>query len=196
MDNSLSLRDIEVIADIHIKSLPNSFLASLGAKFLILIYIAIRDSDNSFIFVERKDDEVCGFISGGTGLGPIYKKITRQPIKLCLCLLPVLSFRTFCKVFEILTRNKKLFNSPQCNYSGELYSIAVRAPYQSTGVGKILLRKLSSEFCSRGVDQFYIYVGDSLFIAKQFYERNGAIEVKDVVASDGEKSIVYVMDAC
>ena len=78
----------EQVADLHAKAIGQGFLSSLGTSFLVLLYKAIDESPKAFLIVEEEDGQVVGFVSGGLGMGPIYRRLLAHPVRLALAILP------------------------------------------------------------------------------------------------------------
>ncbi|MBK6332965.1 MAG: hypothetical protein IPF45_04830 [Thermomonas sp.] len=72
----------------HAANIDQRFLATLGVPFLALMYRAIDEATDSVLLVEESDGRVLGFISGGTGMGSVYRRMLRKPVALGLSLLP------------------------------------------------------------------------------------------------------------
>ena len=78
------------VGHLHATCINRGFLATLGEPFLALLYQAIDNDKRSVLLVEERDGEVLGFVSGGQGMGSIYKQLLRKPWALMLALMPVL----------------------------------------------------------------------------------------------------------
>ena len=74
------------VAALHAANIDQGFLATLGVPFLALMYRAIDEAADSVLFVEESGGRVLGFISGGTGMGSIYRTMLRKPVALGLSL--------------------------------------------------------------------------------------------------------------
>lgn len=153
------------VARLHIENLDQGFLATLGEGFLALMYEAINHAEGVILLTDEADGQVRGFVTGGSGMGPIYRRMLRRPVRLAVALAPA------------------------------LLSIAVDAAWRGTGVAERLYTQLVAEFRSRGVESFRIIVGDALAPAHRFYRRMGAQPIGEVEVHKGERSTVYVQRA-
>ncbi|HEC93008.1 MAG TPA: GNAT family N-acetyltransferase [Candidatus Atribacteria bacterium] len=70
--------------------------------------------------------------------------------------------------------------------------MAVKENYQRKGIAKQLFETLVSEFHTKGIKQFRIVVGSSLFKAKKFYQKMGCVKIAEFELHKGEKSEIYV----
>lgn len=180
------------VAVLHAANIDQGFLATLGVPFLALMYRALAEAESSVLLTEELDGRVVGFVSGGEGMGPIYRRMLRYPISLFRSLLPSLVRpRKLKRIVEIL-RYGKQGDSGLRLPRAELLSIAVDPSFRGTGVSERLYQRLVSHFSERGVGGFRIVVGDSLEPAHRYYLKMGARPVGRVQIHAGEGSVVYV----
>lgn len=180
------------VAALHAANINQGFLAKLGVPFLALMYRAIDEATDSVLLVEEQGGRVIGFVSGGLGMGPIYRRMLRHPIRLGLSLLPsLLDPKRLKRIVEIL-RYGGGSRSPSGMPHAELLSIAVDPVARGTGVAERLYRRLQGHFAQLGVPAFRITVGDSLTPAHRYYQRMGAKAIGRVEVHAGEGSVVYV----
>ena len=180
------------VARLHVRCLDQGFLATLGEGFLSLMYEAMDRAAGVTLITEEREGRVVGFITGGTGMGPIYKRMLRSPLRLGLALAPALGRPAKVRrILEIL-RYSGDANLPEGVPDAELLSLAVAPEARGSGVADRLYRKLVDDFQARGVDAFRIIVGDTLAPAHRFYQRMGATVAGTVHVHEGEASKVYV----
>lgn len=180
------------VAALHATNINRGFLATLGIPFLALMYEAIDQAGDSVLLTEELDGRVLGFVSGGKGMGPIYRRMLRHPLRLAWTLLPSMSQpRRVRRIFDILRYGGKQGSSVELPQA-ELLSIAVDPAARGTGVAERLYRRLQAHFAERGVAAFRITVGESLAPAHRYYQRMGAKAVDRIEVHAGEASVVYV----
>ena len=186
------------IADLHLIALNQSFLSSLGARFLTSLYLAMLEDSKTLVYYEYDDDGLAGFVTGGFGLGGIYIGLIKQPIQLLQNLSPVLlSYRLLSGIIEII-----LFSAKQSLHRcaaksselpmAELYSIAVANRARGTNVSKRLYSMLSEEFLAQGTTSFKISVGDELVGAHHFYKKMGAQVIAKTHVHAASKASLYI----
>jgi GNAT superfamily N-acetyltransferase len=183
------------IAALHVVGIRKGFLPSLGAPFLAELYMAMDADPNSAVFIAcDPSGQVVGFVSGGLGMGSIYRQMLRRWPALLRALAPVmLSPLKMARVAELLwfsSTRKVEPGSPQA----ELYSIVVAESARGTGVARNLYAALLSYFAVQGVANFRIIVGDALGAAHYFYRKMGAVPVARVSVHRGGESTVYRQD--
>lgn len=179
------------VGELHAAAIEQGFLSQLGPRFLSLLYEAIDQSSSAVLIVESRNGRVCGFVSGGTGLGPVYRLLLKRLPSLIAVLWPVLfSPRKLRRIAEVVLHTRK---EPAANLpNAELYSIAVSSEFRGTGIAEELYRSLRSAFAERSITEFKIVVGDTLAPAQAFYRKMGAERVASLQVHDGLGSTVFV----
>lgn len=188
----------ERVAQLHVSNLDQGFLATLGIRFLALMYQAIDESPVGVLIVAHvSGDGIVGFVSAGGGMKGVYRHMLRHWWRLGTSLLPVLvSPRKIWRIVEILRYGQQTPGAP-ASITGslpkiELYSIAVDAAHRGKGYAELLYRGVEQHFRSRGEPAFKIVVGSALTAAHRFYQRMGARVATQMEVHSGEVSAVYV----
>jgi ribosomal protein S18 acetylase RimI-like enzyme len=180
------------VAELHVASIDQGFLATLGAEVVSQMYRAIDEAPESVLLVELRDDRVVGFISGGLGMGPIYKRMLRHPVGLTTSLLPsMVRPRRVLRILEIL-RYSRGDSQPSGLPEAELLSMAVSPEHRGQHVAERLYGRLVDHFRAHGVQDFRITVGEALAPAHRFYQRMGAKPTASIEVHAGKPSSVYV----
>lgn len=180
------------VAALHTANLDQGFLSTLGTGFLALMYRAIDEAPGSVLIWEEDAGRVVGFVSGGRGMGAIYRMMLRRPVALAVALLPsMFSVRRVHRILEILLYSRKTTTGPALP-DAELLSIAVDLNYRGGSVAKRLYQRLVAHFAAQGVAAFKITVGDALAPAHRFYLRMGARPTAVIEVHRGTSSTVYV----
>lgn len=186
--------DCSSIAKIHKENLDESFLGSLGERFLKNLYECLSVYEDGIILVAEENNKIVGFVCGTTHIGKFYRYFIRKKFIKVSFLLAIKMFDliTLKKIFEILVYPKKHsnFSLPEA----ELLSIAVEKNYHGKGVSEKLFKAFVVEFNRLGVDRFKIVVGDKLYRAKSFYKKMKCVKVGEIEIHEGENSEVYVYE--
>lgn len=180
------------VARLHVRCLDRSFLATLGEGFLAQMYAAIDATPGALLLTEERDGEVVGFITGGTGMGAIYRRMMRRPVRLGLALLPALVRPAKLRRIVEILRYSGDGGLPADVPEPELLSLAVAPEWRGKSIADSLYARLAEAFKSQGVDAFRIIVGAALAPAHRFYKRMGAVPEGEVEVHAGESSTVYV----
>ena len=182
------------VAVLHAANIDQGFLATLGVPFLALMYRALDEAEESVLLTEEQGGRVVGFVSGGEGMGAIYRRMLRYPVRLGLSLLPSLMRpKRLKRILEILRYGVSATDGHDLP-NAELLSIAVDASVRGTGVAERLYRRLQAHFSERGVGAFRIVVGDSLAPAHRYYRKMGAKPAGRIEVHAGEGSVVYLQE--
>lgn len=182
------------VAELHASCIDQGFLSSLGPRFLTVLYRAIDRSDAAVLFVETYGTGVIGFVSGGRGMGPIYRQMLRDWPALIRALVPVIvQPRKILGILEILRRGGGRGRDTDLP-DWELFSITVAPSARGSGTAERLYHTLCANFRDQGVAAFRIVVGDSLEPAKRFYARVGATAIDTVRMHGDAPSTIYVQD--
>ena len=180
------------VARLHIRCLDQGFLATLGEGFLALMYEAIDHAEGAVLITEDRDGQLVGFITGGCGMGAIYRRMLRHPLRLGFSLVPsLLRPSRVRRILEIL-RYSGDGSIPQGLPDAELLSLAVAPEWRGQQVADRLYARLVADFRQRQIDAFRITVGEPLVPAQRFYGRMGATVAGRVEVHGGEASRVYV----
>ena len=182
------------VAQIHVASIHQGFLSTLGVGFLALLYESIESDPKSILYVEKKNGKVVGFVAGGRGMRSIYREMLKRFPRLILTLAPaLLSPLKLKRILEIVwygRKNRRTFDFSRA----ELFSIAVSESSRGKGVAKRLYHLLAQKFVQDGEKAFCIVVGDSLYSAHRFYKRMGAAPITEISVHQGEVSTIYKQD--
>jgi ribosomal protein S18 acetylase RimI-like enzyme len=179
------------VANLHATAIDRGFLTELGEPFLTLLYRAIDEDASAVLITRSEEDRIVGFVSGGSGLGPLYRRLLRRGPSVAWSLLPtMLSPRKLRKIAELLwhSREEKADRLPQA----ELMSIAVSPDLRRSGCAAGLYRELCQHFRRHGVGEFKIVVGDALGPAQSFYRKMGAEPVSQITVHGDATSTVFV----
>jgi ribosomal protein S18 acetylase RimI-like enzyme len=181
------------VAALHANNIDQGFLTILGEPFLALVYQAIDEAPDGVLIVEEREGQALGFVAGGTGMRTIYRQLLCRPLALAIALGPsLLRPARLRRILEILRYGAHatagLGGSPLP--AAELFSFAVAPSARGQGVADSLYRGLVGHFSSKGLPEFRIVVGASLYAAHRFYRRMGALPVRTIEVHAGEKSIV------
>ena len=81
--------DCRGVAKIHKECLAKSFLATLGEKFLILLYKTLVEYKKGILLVAEDDGKIIGFVSATTNTSGFYRYFLKKNfIKASFLLLP------------------------------------------------------------------------------------------------------------
>jgi len=187
------------LARLHIETIKDGFLSSLGEPLLRELYGAIVASRHAFIHValdlDRRTAPPVGFIVGSVNTRGVYWDFLRtSAIRGGWLLLPRMgSIQTIKRVVETLLYPRE--RNPERNLPrAEILNFCVSPRAQRKGVGATLFAEMTATFERKGIRQIKIVTGESQVSARRFYEKCGAKQIHEIEVHEGEKSIVYLFN--
>lgn len=180
------------VAKLHIENLSESFLASLGEKFLTEIYISVQNDEESKLICEYHKDRIIGFVSAGISMSRIYKGLfIRVPMVLLAIAPSLLNPMKLVRIFNLIIYSLK--NTDTNSFpSPELWTIAVDGRYRRKGISSKLYESVIKFFKDKRVISFKILVSDNLKGAHMFYEKLGAKKNGKIELHGGSTSTIYI----
>ena len=180
------------ISNLHIETLDNAFLPTLGEKFLTLLYKAIDKSSFTSLIYYYENDNLIGFVSGTLGTKSIYRELLKYPFSLIFSLIHIIFSPQ--KIIKILGLLIHMNSNVRRKYpKPELLTICVNNKHRRQGYAKKLYNDLSLFFKHNKVESFTIIVGSELN-ANNFYKNEGAKIMEKIVTHSGAESNVYLQD--
>ena len=176
-------------ASLHIEGQPGTFLTSLGADVLTVIYATLSQSRTGFGFAAlpavggetaidlAQPDVLLGFVSATTGVGGLFVELgVHHAGKLLPSLLaryasaPSLMVRSVqTLVYPLLAREPGAAQGA----TAELLSIMVEPRLRGHGIGALLLDALLAECAARGIAHLDVTVDAQNEGARRFYTQHG-----------------------
>ena len=133
---------VQDIAAIHLESLPEDFLPSLGINFLTnFFYPSVLASQSANIFVLADRGNPVGFVIIALNSNDLLKDIIKYDTILFIKFIIKKAFSSIDNFLQTLWISFSSFNSLQYKDYGEIYIIAVKEKYRGLGLGKILVFK-------------------------------------------------------
>lgn len=164
----LQRQDIEIISQIHLESLENNFLPSLGLNFLKALYKGIVGKKGNYGFVAIENQKVVGFAIGTKNMKDYLKLALRSNfLELCLYLFfRLIKKPTLLKnVLETFT-----YSTKDVGPKAELVVIGILKKYQGMGIGKKLIKSLEEKFKKEKIKKYKLTVHSDKR-AVYFYEK-------------------------
>ena len=180
------------LAKLHIETLEDAFLPTLGENFLTLLYKTIDKSKFTTVIYYYENKNLIGFVSGTLGTESIYKRLLMYPFSLLKSLIHIIFSPK--KIFKIIGLLVHMNSKVRKKYpKAELLTICVNKNYRRRGYAKKLYEDLSFFLANNGVESFTIIVGENLK-ANNFYENEGAIIMDKIITHSGTESNIYVQN--
>lgn len=175
-----------------IAGISTGFISSLGEDFVISLYEAIAEDENSFGLVAAEDDKVLGFVAFSSNLSKLYKHVAlKKGFRFAFILARrMLSFRVFKKVIDNILYPSKMKRAGLP--AAELLSIVVSPRAQGKGLAKQLVEKGLQECRARNIDKVKVLVSADNEPANKLYKKCG-FQLHSQLDSHGVKSNIYVV---
>jgi ribosomal protein S18 acetylase RimI-like enzyme len=187
----LKAEDAPAAANLHITGIRTGFISSLGADFVMVLYEAIANSENSFGLVAEKEGNIVGFIAFSDSVKSLYKYVLRKKgLRLAMILAgKIFSWKRIRNIFQTLFYPQRT-NRLQLP-AAELLSIVVAEPQRGTGLSSELIRE--GFFCcrQRGIEKVKVLVGSENGPANRLYRKCG-FKQEGQILNHGILSNVYV----
>jgi ribosomal protein S18 acetylase RimI-like enzyme len=181
---SLDLKDINQVADIHMKAFKDSALTRLGYRPVIAYYkylLSFRN-DNYNIGCFDKDKKLLGFSFSGRYSGSLtgFLIVHRSYLIIWFLLHPWKIFNPLIydrirMALSILTRSYRasIIDQDLKVKSFGILSIAVDPEKQGLGIGKKIMKAIEGNAHSQDFQQLHLTVHPNNTKAVSFYEENG-----------------------
>ncbi|MBA2532844.1 MAG: GNAT family N-acetyltransferase [Nocardioidaceae bacterium] len=184
-------RDVDAVARLHAQLLADSFLATLGERFLRVLYRRIARDRASTLLVARRGPDVIGFIAGTENTKQLYRDfIRRDAVRAVAAAGPGL-VRNPRATLETL-RYDAVAGSSSDLPAAELLALAVRPSARGRGVGARLVAALQEDFGARRVSRARVTVAADNTAALAVYVRCGYVRAARIEVHRGRASEVLV----
>ncbi len=184
--------DAPILATLHRESLPDSFLPTLGDRFLLTVYRALASDPDAVTLVAERASGVIGFATGVPSVSAFYRRFYRRyGVPAVLAAAPRI-FRpgTLRRVWQTADYPS---NARSSLPDAELLAIGVTTDYRGTGVGKVLADRVLDGLAKREVEQVKVLVAGDNERANRFYEKLGFRPATRMSLHDGKTSNVLVI---
>ena len=178
--------DAAAVARLHATMIDSGFLASLGPRFLRVLYESLIESDGGVVLVADSEGAVVGFIAGAEDTGKFYREfLKRRLIRAGINLVPALIRpSTWMRLWETLR-----YGSESDPVPAELLSMAVAPVARRKGLGARLVDLLIEEAGRRGLSEMKVVVGADNHAAIALYEGRGFGNPQRIEVHEGTPSL-------
>lgn len=182
------------ITNLHVETLPNSFLSGVSVHFLTCIYKFLIDHE--YLCVYEEDDQVLGFVSFTPNTSKMMKRFVfyNFDFAISLFLKTIIKPEFMKKLLETFlapfksTKSTKSTRLPK----GELLSISVSPNCQASGIGSQMVKALEEYLKQNKITTYKVVAGEELIGANKFYLKNGFVLANQIRIHGEKLSNVYV----
>jgi glycosyltransferase involved in cell wall biosynthesis/ribosomal protein S18 acetylase RimI-like enzyme len=183
--------DAPALARIHRQALPDSFLPTLGDRFLKRLYRALATDPEAVAVVAEDGVGITGFATGVASVKRFYRRFfLRHGIPAALAAAPRMARPS------VRRRLRETAAHPQRSGrlpDAELLSIAVIPERTSRGVGRALTEATIAGLAKHGATEIKVVVHAENEGANRFYSKVGFRPLGDIAVHDGATSNVWVI---
>jgi glycosyltransferase involved in cell wall biosynthesis/ribosomal protein S18 acetylase RimI-like enzyme len=183
-------QDAPALAQLHIHSLPDGFLSSLGERFLRVFYAALARDKGAITLVADGDEGVVGFAAGAASVGDFYRRFfVRRAIPAAIAAGHHLwRPRMLSRAWETARYAGDTGDYPEA----ELISIGIADSRRGRGLGRQLLEGVLEGLREKGVQEVRVMVGADNESANEFYLRMGFRALGKIAVHRGQLSNLLV----
>jgi ribosomal protein S18 acetylase RimI-like enzyme len=139
--------DARAVARLHVSTITEGFLPTLGERFLRLLYRRIARSPHGVLIVADDGARPAGFVAATTDVAALYRSfLVRDGLAAALVAAPRLA-RSWRRALETLRYPGTAAGLP----AAEILAVAVSASHRSRGLGRCLVATAVEELRARGV---------------------------------------------
>ena len=188
-----SFEEAKKIARLHLNNINQSFLASLGERFLSEFYYTLSRSPYGFCLFLQREERIVGFVAGAYSIKKFHRDfLIKKGVKCSLLLFTKLLSKNFLRgLMEKLHYPEKVRGGGDLPQA-ELIAIAVDKDFQGKGLGSELMKFFLEELKKRGIEEVKVMVGESNLKGRNFYKLHGFEEKEEVIFRGGVRSQVMV----
>jgi ribosomal protein S18 acetylase RimI-like enzyme len=211
MVTAMTPGDVDAVANVHVASFGNSFLAIMGPAFLRHYFRTFLDYPEGcgLICRHRQSAEVVGFVCGTENVGQHYRVFLRRRLLPAMPSMAARVVRDRRFAGAILSRAWRVSwlivgwrnrgtGGPSAPASSlppaSLMTIGVHPAHRRQRIGEMLVRSFTGEMARRGVPRVKLGVRDENVAARRLYERLGWRAAQTERADDDRSGWMYVRD--
>jgi len=186
-------KHLDDVTFIHLNSLKEDFITSLGEYFVKNIYYKhILTSGLGFGFVCEIDNKVAGFIVGSCDSKKLHNtRVQKYWPQIGLCLLlklisnPVILLRVLQVVYYMTAKHSEY------EAQAELISLAVHPEFRRKGAANLLVQEFKRHLTVLGVNKCWTKTHS--VIAKKIYENAGFLKISSFKLN-GRENFLFACD--
>ena len=175
--------DAETIANLHLSSLQDGLIHSLGRKYARIFYRVALGSKNCFGFAALdEEDKLIGVAVSSKNINQLHRLLLFNPSFL---------FGLLKNLFKL----KKLYpaGTKTAKIKEEFILFFINPQYRNLYVALNLMKKIDQEYARLGVKEYSLEVKENNKVARQLYDYFGFKETHSL-GEGNNKRVFYVKD--
>ena len=187
--------DIPQVADIHLKTLEEDLVATLGRRFLerALYPTMLHPASTGFGFVQVRNGKVVGFIVGMHNPAAFHRTLVLKRWHECLLATARKCLRGGKDLLQVIRRVRHLSSGSARETGGKLFTIAIDEAYQGRGLAVKLTQAFLDHCRSHGMSHCHVSTSRDNRAARRLYEHLGSREER-AFTLDEWPTVAYRLD--
>jgi ribosomal protein S18 acetylase RimI-like enzyme len=192
---SMRKNDLEAVVKVHMDSFAGFFLASLGPRFLGLLYRSMHEDSKGIILVSESDSEINGFVAGVQNQKGFYKRLLFRRIHKYAFAAMGPAFMRPSTIPRLLRAIGQPWRSRRSCTEACLLSLAVSPHSAGKGIGQELVQAFNTAMLARGVNEYSLTTDrDNNQRANRFYVDMGFKLMAVYKTTEGRAMNEYYID--
>lgn len=180
------ISDIEIIVNMHMKCISDSFFSYLGEKFLRIIYSKLVSSKYASTYLYIENNQVVGYISFVLNKKLIFIEILFSK---CFTILFSLRFKPFFKcIFYCFNSIEYIIKKQYCK--SEFLFIAVEPAFRNNNIASALITFAENILKQKNIYKIQVSVSDSNYISQNLLKNKNYIFYR-IINFYGKKMYMY-----
>jgi len=180
------ISDLEIIVDMHIKYIDDSFFSYLGRSFLKIIYSELISSKYASSYLYIENNQVVGYISFVLNKKYVFIKILFLK---CFAILFSLSFKTFFKcIFYCFNSIEYILKKQYCK--SEFLFITVDPAFRNNNIASELIDFAEAVLKQKNIYKIQVSVSNSNDISQNLLKNKNYIFYR-IINFYGKKMRMY-----
>ena len=167
--------DILQVVDLHLGTFQETFISSLGRRFLerAIYPTMLHPASTGFGYVQVRNGKVVGFIVGMLDISAWYRTLVRTHWRECLLATARKCFQGWSDLLHLVRTVWHLLAGPFTEAGGKLYFLAIDESYKGRGLAVKLIQAFLDYCRSRGVSRCSVNTSKANMAAHRLYTHAG-----------------------
>lgn len=187
--------DIPQVVDLHLGTLQETFISSLGRRFLerALYPTMLHSASTGFGYVQVRNGKVVGFIVGMLDASAWFRTLVRTHWRECLLATARKCIQGWSDLLHLVRTVCHLLAGPFTEAGGKLYFLAIDESYQGRGLAVKLIQAFLDYCRSRGVSRCSVNASKANMAARRLYTHAG-FRLEREFTVHKETAVAYSLD--
>ena len=187
--------DIPQVVDLHLGTLQETFISSLGRRFLerALYPTMLHSASTGYGYVQVRNGKVVGFIVGMLDASAWFRTLVRTLWPECLLATARKCIQGWSDLLHLVRTVCHLLAGPFTEAGGKLFFLAIDESYQGRGLAVKLIQAFLDYCRSRGVSRCSVNASKANMAAHRLYTHAG-FRLEREFTVHKETAVAYSLD--